>query len=175
MNYQEILKQLRKKPIANDNDFTQKLNFNKNDIEKIIPHRDPFLLIDRITGLNIQNEIIRGIRFINPAESILKGHFPGFPIYPGSLQLEMAGQLGLCLSYFLFNSTTKIENDKKIPTIRATKILGALFLEPLLPDTEAVIIAKKLEYDSFFGTIIGQVISENKICSVSISEVCFLD
>ncbi len=175
MDYENLLKRYRKQSIALDDDFLTKTNFNREDIKKILPHRDPFLLVDKITGLNLEKEIIRGTRFISKDDPIFKGHFPDFPVYPGSLQIEMTGQMGLCLSYFIFNKSETIGENNNPLNIRATRIIGAYFLEPLLPDTEAKLLVKKIEYDGFFGTVLGQVISGDKICSVSISEVCFLD
>ena len=87
----------------------------------------------------------------------------------------MTGQLGLCLSYFLINDCTSINENSKPVQIRATRIIGAHFLLPVTPEKIVTIVVQKLEYDSFFGTVIGQVISDEKICSVSISEVCFPD
>ncbi len=175
MNYEELLKQYKKKLICSPDELSEKLSYNQDQIKMIIPHRKPFLFLDQITGLDFGKEIIIGNYSVFMDDPILKGHFPGYPIYPGILQLEMAGQLGLCLHYFLTNKTTKIETLNKPLSIRATRILGAVFAEPLFPGKRAMIIAKKLEYDTFFGTIIGQVISDQKVCSVSISEVCFLE
>ncbi|MBU1076486.1 MAG: beta-hydroxyacyl-ACP dehydratase [Spirochaetes bacterium] len=175
MDYESLLKEFRKKPIVEFNSLAQKTSFNKEDIHKIIPHRDPFLLVDTITGIDLTQEVITGERYISPDEPLFKGHFPDFPVYPGSLQLEMVGQLGLCLHYFIEKKSTRIEEGASPSGVRATRIIGAHFLQPILPDRTVRLIAKKLEYDTFFGTIIGQVISDEKVCSVSISEVCFTD
>ncbi len=175
MNYEELLKQYKKKLICSPENLTEQLSYKQDKIKMIIPHREPFLLIDEITGVDLTHEIIAGARTISEDDQIFKGHFPGFPVYPGSLQLEMIGQLGLCLHHFLINKTIGIQEQNKSFTIRATKIIGAVFTEPLLPGTKAIIIAKKLFYDSFFGTIIGQVVSHQKVCSVCISEVCYLE
>jgi len=182
MDYYELLKRNRKKPLADmdtigsDKNFIR-LDYGKDAIEKIIAHRDPFLLVDKLLAVNIQDgeETIVGSRFISQDEPVFRGHFPAFPVYPGSLQLEMGGQLGLCLSYFVFNRKTSIDADAKMVNVRATKVLGALFLEPLLPENDVLMISKRLEYDGYFGTVLSQVISEGKVCTVSIAEVIFLE
>ena len=130
MDYNQLLKKYKKKRIISETEIPYPLNYNIQDIEKIIPHREPFLLIDRLTGLDIKEETIIGEKFISNTDPILKGHFPDYPVYPGSLQLEMTGQLGLCLSYFIFNNTSTIQENIKSLNIRATKIIGAIFLEP---------------------------------------------
>jgi 3-hydroxyacyl-[acyl-carrier-protein] dehydratase len=174
MDYEQLLRQSRKKPIVSPDDFDS-VRYEAADIRRMIPHRDPFLLVDSITGVNLAAGAVRGARFLSPEEPVFKGHFPGFPVYPGALQIEMTGQLGLCLHYFLSAKSTLIAGDLKPPRVRATRVLGAHFLEPLLPGREVVLLAKKLEEEGYFGTIVGQTIADGKVCCVCISEVCFLD
>ncbi len=180
MDYQSILRKNRKKSLALLSELTKKatfskLNYKREDIKKIIPHRKPFLLVDQLHGIDLdkKNEIIIGSRFIPADDPVFSGHFPDSPVYPGSLQIEMAGQLGLCLSYFVMNSRNTIAANARPVSVRATKILGALFLEPLLPENSVRLISKNLEYDDFFGTVISQVISKRKVCCVCISQVFF--
>ena len=58
--------------------------------------------------------------------------------------------------------------------VRATRIVGAHYLEPVLPGRHVVLFAKKLEYDEYFATVIGQVIADGKVACAAIGEVCFL-
>ncbi len=175
MEHEKLLKQFRKKPIAQLEDFPEKFNYDRDDIKKIIPHREPFLLIDKILGIDLDKKMIIGSRMISKNDPVFEGHFPDFPVYPGSLQLEMVGQMGLCLYYFLKNRSKTIMENANPLQIRATRIIGAHFLEPLLPGNEVLLIVRKHEHEAFFGSILGQVISEQTICSVSISEVCFIE
>jgi 3-hydroxyacyl-[acyl-carrier-protein] dehydratase len=179
LNY---IRRYRKNPLVDLGTLVKKksytqLNYGLEDIKKIIPHREPFLLIDRLTGLDLDEEeqIITGTRFISGEDPVFMGHFPGSPVYPGSLQLEMAGQIGLCLTYFVLNSRITIQENAQPVPVRATKILGALFLAPIYPDQNVVLISKKLDYDGYFGRVISQILNEETIYSVSISEVFFLD
>jgi 3-hydroxyacyl-[acyl-carrier-protein] dehydratase len=61
-------------------------------IQKILPHRYPFLLIDRVTDL-VPGESITGIKNVSVAEPYFQGHFPGRPIVPGVLIIESLAQL----------------------------------------------------------------------------------
>lgn len=73
----------------------QKLNLE--DIKNIIPHRDPFLLIDKVTELDMENLTVTAEKYVTGEEYFFKGHFPGNPIMPGVLVLEAMAQAGACV------------------------------------------------------------------------------
>lgn len=62
-------------------------------IKKIIPHRDPFLLIDEVTELEPGKRVVAK-KHLKEDEFWFKGHFPGYPIQPGVLTMEMLAQAG---------------------------------------------------------------------------------
>ena len=65
----------------------------QEDIKKIIPHRDPFLLIDTIEEMEPGKRVI-ATKLMKPDEFWFKGHFPDYPVVPGVLMLEMMAQAG---------------------------------------------------------------------------------
>jgi len=73
-------------------DLTKKPVFDINDISKMLPHRYPFLLVDKI--LEMDDNSIIGIKNITLNEPFFQGHFPDNPVMPGVLQLEAMAQVG---------------------------------------------------------------------------------
>jgi 3-hydroxyacyl-[acyl-carrier-protein] dehydratase len=174
VDYQELLRRNRKKPLANPESFAP-LDWGREEIKLILPHREPFLLLDKLTGIDFDGESLSGLRLLSPEDPVFAGHFPDFPVYPGCLEVEMIGQLGLCLSYFLERRTEAPPRETVPLRVRATRILGASYLEPVLPGTEATLLAKKLDHDEYFASVIGQVIVDDTVACVAICEVCFLE
>jgi 3-hydroxyacyl-[acyl-carrier-protein] dehydratase len=74
------------------------VNLDISKILKILPHRTPFLLIDRVTDLEPRKSA-RGIKCVTYNEPFFPGHFPGTPMFPGFLCLEAMGQLMCILAY----------------------------------------------------------------------------
>jgi UDP-3-O-[3-hydroxymyristoyl] N-acetylglucosamine deacetylase/3-hydroxyacyl-[acyl-carrier-protein] dehydratase len=105
------------------------------DIEKMLPHRYPFLMIDKI--MEIHETSIIGVKNITMNEPIFTGHFPGNPVFPGVLQLEAMAQTGgifalskveephLYSTYFM-----KIDNVKfKQKVVPGDTVVFELFLK----------------------------------------------
>lgn len=95
---QEI-KQFYHKPLPPHYDPDKAPLFDINQIQKMLPHRSPFLLVDKITYMD--KWVISGIKNVTMNESFFVGHFPEEPIMPGVLQIEALAQVGgvLLLSY----------------------------------------------------------------------------
>ena len=73
-------------------EYDQKAIMDADKIMQILPHRHPFLFIDKI--LKITDNSIVGLKYVSPDEPYFKGHFPGRPVMPGVLQIEAMAQVG---------------------------------------------------------------------------------
>lgn len=102
-------------------------------IMALVPHRDPFLLIDAVVAFEKGSRIV-AIKTITGDEPFFRGHFPGLPIMPGVLIVEAMAQAGVVL-YTLSMDETPEER-------RQTKFLGQVevrFLKPAFPGDRLVI------------------------------------
>ncbi len=94
------------------------------EIERALPHRYPFLLIDRVLEL-VPRESVLAIKNISVSEPVLQGHFPGSPIYPGVMTVEGLAQAAGILSY--------VSPEKGISSMLLTEVQNARFRRQIIP------------------------------------------
>jgi UDP-3-O-[3-hydroxymyristoyl] N-acetylglucosamine deacetylase/3-hydroxyacyl-[acyl-carrier-protein] dehydratase len=104
--------------------------FDTNAIERILPHRYPFLLVDKIIHLELDTKVI-GVKSVTVNEPFFPGHFPGQPIMPGVLIIEAMAQTGGVL---LLNSFPNPE-DKLVYFMQ---INNAKFRKPVVPGDQLI-------------------------------------
>ena len=74
------------------------MKYDINDIMKILPHRYPFLLVDRIESINEDKTVCVAIKNVTANEPQFTGHFPSVPVMPGVLIIEAMAQCGAILA-----------------------------------------------------------------------------
>lgn len=167
------LRRLRKKALFDR--LPTDLDYGPEEIKRIIPHRPPLLFVDRITGVDVEGGRIEGSRRLDPEDPVFRGHFPDYPLYPGSFEIEMVGQLGLCLYHFIKTGGTGISDDARPVAMRATRVLGAYYLEPVRPGDEVRLMGERISFDGYLARMIGQVMVGDKVACVTAGEVMILD
>ena len=92
-------------------------------IQTLIPHRYPFLLVDKIIGLDIEAKKIVGQKCVSNNEPFFQGHFPGSPIMPGVLIIEALAQAGGVLTQLSLgrDAQSKLFYLVKVDNVRFTK------------------------------------------------------
>ncbi|MDT8338411.1 MAG: 3-hydroxyacyl-ACP dehydratase FabZ [Sulfurimonas sp.] len=100
------------------------------EIQKIIPHRYPFLLLDRVTEIK-EKESLVGFKNVTIGDNVFQGHFPGHPIYPGVMILEGMAQAGGILAFKSMGDMTEEEAANKV--VYFMSIDKAKFRTPVKP------------------------------------------
>ncbi len=109
--------------------------YNVVEIQKILPHRYPFLLLDRVTELT-PGKYIEGFKNVSISEPVFQGHFPDHPIYPGVMIIEGMAQAGGVLAFKSLNDEDQKDIDKKV--VYFMSIDKAKFRSPVTPGDQLV-------------------------------------
>ncbi|WP_024868991.1 3-hydroxyacyl-ACP dehydratase FabZ [Pseudoxanthomonas suwonensis] len=106
---------------------TVKLPIDVNTIQTLIPHRYPFLLVDKIVDLDLEAKRIVGVKNVSYNEPFFQGHFPGQPIMPGVLIIEALAQAGGVLTQL------SLGRDAQSKLFYMVKVDNARFSRQVVP------------------------------------------
>ena len=132
---------------------------NQYDIQKIIellPHRYPFLLVDRVIEL-VPDDRITALKNVTINEPFFPGHFPGRPVMPGVLIIEAMAQAGGLLA---FESGSGSNRGKLIYFMGMDKVR---FRKPVIPGDQLIFEAKILKWRSKVAKMSGTAFVDNKL------------
>lgn len=141
--------------------------YSIGDILNILPHRYPFLLVDRILSVEPEKRIV-GLKNVTVNEQFFQGHFPGAPVMPGVLIIESMAQVAGVLIY-----RDMPDRDKKL--IYFTGIENAKFRRPVTPGDQLLIEMELLGRRNTFGKMSGRATVDGKLAAEAVVLFAIVD
>ena len=127
------------------------------EIQKYLPHRYPFLLLDRVVEFEPRKRIV-ALKNVTVNEPFFQGHFPGYPIMPGVLQLEAMAQAGA----LMILKEVGAAGDK---LIFFTGVDGAKFRHPVMPGDQLRLEVDVLKFRLSAGRMFGRALVDGKLAA----------
>jgi|Deesub1362A_J573_1020465.scaffolds.fasta_scaffold00289_34 3-hydroxyacyl-[acyl-carrier-protein] dehydratase len=132
------------------------MDWDKEEIKRILPHREPFLFVDRIVSIE-GNERVIAVKDINGDEAFFRGHFPGRPIMPGVLIVEAMAQTSLILYHVCKPEVAKTRPEYYLGRVKAE------FLHPVYPGDRLFIEVKGVKITDNAGVVDALARVEDRI------------
>lgn len=146
------------------------------EIQRILPHRYPFLLVDRISDI-VEGKKIIGTKNVSINEPFFQGHFPGHPIMPGVLIIEALAQVGIVLAH----KSPEVSDSKRSAgqsgqrLVYFTGIDKAKFRKPVYPGDQLRLELDVLQVRSPFWKLRGMAyVQDQLVCEAELTAM-FVD
>lgn len=140
----------------------QKTTLDITEIQRILPHRYPFLLIDRVVEMTRRERIV-ALKNVTVNEPFFQGHFPGYPIMPGVLMVEAIAQAGGALLL------TEIA-DREQSLMVFSGIERARFRRPVVPGDQLRIEVTVVAWRKNAVRMEGQIfVGDKRVCEATVS------
>jgi len=143
--------------------------YDINQIQEMLPHRYPFLLVDRITDVK-EGEYVEGYLNISITNQVFQGHFPGHPIYPGVLIIEGMAQAGAILPFTVMSKEEL--NDKVVYFMSIDK---AKFRKPVLPGDKLVYKISTIKHRGKIWQLKGEAYVDGELVSEAELKAMIMD
>jgi 3-hydroxyacyl-[acyl-carrier-protein] dehydratase len=130
------------------------------EIQKILPHRYPFLLVDRV--VDVQNgESIEAYKNVSISEPVFEGHFPGHPIYPGVMIIEGMAQAGGVLAFQSMSGEEQADTQDKV--VYFMSIDKCKFRHPVKPGDRLVYKLDVIKHKGAIWVLDGKAYVDDKL------------
>ena len=141
--------------------------WNSEWIQTILPHRYPFLLVDRVLELEPKKRIV-AVKNVTINEEFFLGHFPGHPVVPGVLLIEGIAQAGGIL---LLHDLP--EREKKL--LYFTSIEGAKFRRPVVPGDQVRYEIEVLRLRALYCRLSGRALVDGQLAAEAVVSSAMVD
>ena len=137
--------------------------FDINQIQKILPHRYPFLMIDRVIEVD-SGKTLTAIKNVSINEPFFEGHFPHFPVFPGVLMLECIAQASAILASLMIDATASGENVYQFAGVDKAR-----FRRPVGPGDQLVIDVEFVKHIKKLWRCVGTITVDGELaCSADV-------
>ena len=134
-----------------------------NQIQKILPHRYPFLMIDRVIEVD-PGKTLTAIKNVSVNEPFFEGHFPHFPVFPGVLMLECIAQASAILASLMIDATANGENVYLFAGVDKAR-----FRRPVGPGDQLVIDVEFVKHIKRLWRCVGTITVDGELaCSADV-------
>jgi 3-hydroxymyristoyl/3-hydroxydecanoyl-(acyl carrier protein) dehydratase len=164
-----LLRHMRRAPL-HASGSGQRIDAGPDVVKRILPHREPFLFVDRIVEFDAEHRTMLAERRVDPDDPVFVGHFPGAPVYPACLQIEAAGQSALLLWSYAEN-----HGEPSDFGLRVARIEQAIYLHPVLPGDTMQLSSRLIHCDDLCLKAAAQVHVEGKLCSAILLTAVLVD
>ena len=145
------------------------ITLNKQNIEELLPHRSPMLLIDELKDI-IKLNSATGIVNVKKNSFYVNGHFPGEPVMPGVLIVEAFGQTAAALTAHGLDKSTY---ENKLVFLMSVE--KAKFRNPVIPDCKLILKIKAIRTHGKVWKYSGQAFVDNKLMADAIWSATIVD
>ncbi len=141
-------------------------------IQEILPHRYPFLLIDRVEDMEI-GSWIDAYKNVTISEQIFQGHFPGHPIYPGVMIIEGMAQAGGVLAFKSMSEEDQKNTDNKV--VYFMSIDKAKFRKPVVPGDKLTYRLDVIKHKGNIWVLQGKALVDGELRAEALLKAMIVD